>query len=391
MYSSHFFGNTVQLYTTSKCGMGCPHCSSRLQEMPDMPLGTFRTVVNSLEAYGVSRLEFFANDPILHPEILEQINVLAQSKLQYALLTVGRNPHSEDNEWRFMEVINKMTHNRLRGGVVFSVDFLEGTAKTILAGAVNDLTPYAFKADTFYSLVPVLGLKEIPVRTNTVISVKNVSEVPEIVRRVIKNGFAASVCFVQTVQPEFLELSADGFTKQSETGFRDFLYTSGLLSDFQADQIVKESYEIVARGELQNSVGPFNKFRGFNPQEADIPERDLVQLKEKLLCLKSGLEERFLPEKDYIHSFGHRGVGCLGLLQQGKFPQIKVGPLGEMRFCCDMHDKYTASYSIERFYEPENREAFLRLVRTNPYIWLCLFFNPCSFSVNYVNYATAKK
>src|SRR3989338_7088466 len=99
------FGNTVQLYITQACEMGCPHCASREQKMPNMKPETLQTIIKVLESNMVERVELFANDPILHPQIETFIGMLNQSTLKYAILTVGASPKNSDVRKRFLEVL----------------------------------------------------------------------------------------------------------------------------------------------------------------------------------------------------------------------------------------------------------------------------------------------
>src|SRR3989338_7541459 len=85
--NKNFLGKTVQIYTTPRCAMSCRHCNSRNLKMPDMTLATFEKALKGAKAFGAERVELFANDPILHPEIEEQIELLNRSGLEYAILT----------------------------------------------------------------------------------------------------------------------------------------------------------------------------------------------------------------------------------------------------------------------------------------------------------------
>lgn len=388
-----FLGRTVQLYTTSLCKMNCPHCSSRLQTVPGMTLATFEDVVKDVEVNGARRIELFANDPLLHPEIEEQVEVLNKSGLGYAILTVGASPSDSSVRERFFRVMRKI--DRERGGFVFSVDYSEETAKKILIEAgTNENTSYAFKANTFWELAPLLQMERIPVRINVVISRYNIDEVVTIMRRAAEMGFATSFCFVQHRQAEFDEISNQGFTSELEGKFRKYLHSSGILALREVDEIVRETKKIT-ENELEDKKdpsgevieqSPFNAFRGNDRSEGEIPIRRLAQLRHDILALKDELRDKILPSEDFIREIGNRGFGCIKLLKQGQFPQMKVGSEGQMLFCCDLHDPYTSRYSINEMDEGKRRDSFLEMIRINPYIWTCLYFNPCDFSVNRVVY-----
>ncbi len=393
--SKKFLGKTVQLYTTSLCKMNCPHCSSRLQMIPDMILATFKHVVKDVEVNGARRIELFANDPLLHPEIEEQVEVLNKSGLGYAILTVGASPRdSRDSSVRerFFRVMRKI--NRERGAFVFSVDLTEETAKKILTkGGTDENTSYAFKANTFWELAPLLQMEQIPVRINVVISRYNIDEVVTIMCRATEMGFAASFCFVQNTDAKFDELSRKGLTPKLEQGFRNYLHSSGLLSTSEVDQIIADTHKVVADNELEdkkNTSGnvieqsPFNAFRGNDRSEGRISIIQLAKLRRDILALKNKLKEKILPSDDFIYEIGNRGFGCIKLLKQNQFPQMKIGSEGQMIFCCDLHDPCTSRYSINEMDEDKRRDSFLEMIRTNPYIWTCLYFNPCDFSVNHV-------
>lgn len=387
-------GSTVQLYTTGRCRMNCTHCGSRKLSLSDMTLNTFKVVVRALGRLKVKRMELFANDPLLHPEIEEQVDILNGSGLDYAVLTVGASPGAPDVKERFLRVMRKI--DRERGGFVFSVDYSEETAKKILIEAGTDEnTSYAFKANTFWELAPLLRQKGVPVRTNTVISKYNVREVVDIVRRIAQMGFATSFCFVQTRQPKFDELSNQGLTLELEGKFRKYLHSSRILAPWEVDEIVKETKKIT-ENELEDKKdpsgevierSPFNTFRGNDRSEVEIPSQEIVQLRKELLRLKKSMRGRVLPVENFIRRIGEPGVGCIEFLKRREFPSLKIGPKGEIIFCCDLHDPYSG-YSIVEMDEFEKRQAFIKMCIINPYIWICTFFNPCDFSINWIRYNT---
>jgi len=189
-------GRTVQIYTTGLCKMNCPHCGSRrLRGMPNMTLDTFRIMVRALKWLGVERVELFANDPLLHPQIGEQVEILNESGIEYAILTVGASPHDPEVRERFFWVMKNI--DKKRGSFVFSVDYTKETAEKILSQTtLKESSPYAFKAKTFWWLVPLLRAERIPVRINVVISRYNIDEVTAIIERAARIGFATSFCFV---------------------------------------------------------------------------------------------------------------------------------------------------------------------------------------------------
>jgi len=376
------FGDTVQLYITPNCGMNCPHCRSQLQTMCDMTLPKFREVVRILKLLGVKRIELFANDPLLHPQIQEFISILNESGLGYALLTVGASPTDSSVGPLFLEVAEMI--DRERGGIVFSVDCTEKTARAILSE--DPTSPYAFKAMRFWELAEWLQTEGVPVRVNIVISRNNIDEVALIIQQVAEMGFAVSFCFVQFRQPEFDEVSSKGLTPELEQVFRQFMSDSGLLSPDEIDEIVAVSKEILGSAE---ALSCFNAFRGEDSKEGNISPELLAKLRNELLELKSEFGDALiLPGGDYIRAIGDRGSGCLGLLEQGCFPQMKIAADGGIPFCCDLHDFITRMFSICDLITEEGRKSLLEAILKNPFIWLCIFFNRCAFSVNYVQSAT---
>lgn len=387
----NLFGKTVQLYTTPRCGMNCRHCSSKLLAMPDMSLRTFERVIMGAKINGAERIELFANDPLLHPEIEEQVELLNKSGLEYAILTVGDRPDNfDETKERFYRLAEKI--DRQKGGFVFSVDFTEETSDRILSGMDNgEALSYAIKAKAFWKISSWLKGEQIPARINTVISKYNIEETVTIMRRAAKMGFAVSFCFVQNRMPKFDRLSIKGLTPRLERRFNGYMKASGLLNNFERKQIISEVREIIAVGELedkQRCKSPFNCLRGNDRKEGEIPKSRLVKLRQEILNLKSEMPDKIIPDENFIRGLGERGFGCIELLRQGQFPQIKIGSQGQMLFCCDLHDPYTSSYQIDKLCEPEIKESFLKMIRTNPYIWICTHFNPCDFSVNRVVYDT---
>ena len=238
-------------------------------------------------------------------------------------------------------------------------------------------------------MVPILLEKGVPVRTNTVISKNNFGEVVQIMRRVIDMGFTASFCFIQVRQPEFDQLCDEGLTLKLEGGFRRFITESGILSREDIDKIISDTKEIVKNEELEDNT-IFNTFRGNNFDESVILPSQLEKLRKELSVLKEEFPSKLLPPSDFIKEVGSRGFGCLELLKKENFPQMKIGTEGQIFFCCDLHDSHTSSYSVDGWNE-YTVKIFQEMIRINPYIWICMYFNPCDFSVNRVVYDASKR
>lgn len=356
--------------------------------MPDMSDTAFVCVIDYLKGFGVSRIELFANDPILHPEILQQVKILNDSGLEFAILTIGDNPDNptvKDTFWKVAGCIDKD-----RGGFVFSVDLTEEDAKHIMNDAsYKGDKSYAFKAQTFWEMAPELQRLGIKARINVVITRNNVTSVSEIMERAAQMGFAASCCFVQYQQPTFREIVKNGhLSDENLTAFREFIRASELLDEGEVSAVVERAKKIVSSG----NFSAFNAFRGNDPREGDIPETTLSAMRDQLIALKSRYPEHILPSEDFVNGLGNAGFGCLELLKQGKFPQMKIGPEGQIWFCCDLHDPETARFHLHGIVSNSDApNLLLRTIRTNPYIWLCAWANPCDFSVNHVQYQTKTK
>jgi len=380
----NLLGETVQIYTTKKCGMNCPHCSSRTLNLSEMTMDTFREVVGFVSKNGCKRLELFANDPVFHNDITKQIGILNESSLDYAILTVGANRNIPASpKAHFMQIMDMI--NPAKGGFVFSVDYSEQISRDILSKSFN---AYAYKALSFWQLAPILQDKKIPVRINVVVSKDNVNEVLLIIQRAAEMGFAVSFCFVQYHQPKFLELIKNGLTSDAEEGFRSYLTNTGFFENSELDGFMNTVRGIVAN-ELKN--GPFNKFRGSDAEEGNIQEGKLIEIRKGILLLKTHFNDQILPGDDFINGLGGLSTGCLNLLKQGKFPQMKIGSNGEMLFCCDLHDPKTSNFTVDTLNSPQAWESFLTAIRKNPYVLLCSYFNRCDFSVNHVMYNTFRK
>ena len=379
-------GKTVQLYVTGKCNMGCLHCNTP-RGILDMTIKTFKKTIEWALMNGAERIELFANDPLLHPDIEEMVNILNESGLGYAILTVGDSPHDKETFEKFLKLAEKV--DKKRGAFVFSVDFTEETSLEILKNKKNENYDLAFKAETFWGkLSPILLEKRIPVRTNTVISKDNFQEVETIMRRVIEMGFMASFCYIQVRQPEFEELCSEGLTLKLEGKFRKFITDLNLLSQSDISGIISEVKKIIANGELKNDA-VFNTFRGSDYSESVISISQLEKLRKELFILKEEFPSKLLPPSDFIKEIGNRGFGCIELMKDQKFPQIKIGTEGQVLFCCDLHDPHTSSYFVDDWNE-WTAGIFLEMIRINPYIWICAYFNPCDFSVNRVVYTASK-
>lgn len=380
-------GKTVQLYITGKCKMNCLHCSAP-REIMDMTLETFKETIKWSLINGAERIELFANDPLLHPDIEKMVEVLNKSGLGYAILTIGDSSHDEKTFKKFLKLAEKI--DKEKGAFVFSVDFTEETSQEILKDEGSVDYAYAFKAETFWNkLAPLLLEKRIPVRTNTVISRKNVDEVTLIMNRVIEMGFTASFCYIQVRQPEFDKLRSKGLTLTLEKYFRKFMIESNLLHVSNVENIIEETKRIVSSGELNDNT-VFNTFRGGDYSESEISISQLEKLRKELSLLKEKYPNRLLPPQDFIKVIGNRGFGCIELLKNRNFPQMKVGTKGQLLFCCDLHDKYTSEYTVYKR-DRWTSKIFQEMLRINPYIWICMYFNPCDFSVNHVVYDASKR
>lgn len=381
-------GETLQMYVTGRCGVGCHFCGSKGLEMPDMSLETFKKTVQVAKTIGVRRVEPFANDVSQHPYILEMVRILNSSGLGYALLTVGANPFNPHVERNFILLLDEI--DRVKGGVVFSVDFTEETAQRIIsAGVSSPQFARAYKASIFWNLIRA-GLLQIPVRTNSVITADNIQEVPEIMRRVADMGFAASCCFVQMVQPKFQAVADRNLFSGLERDFRNWLWGTGFLNGFEIDRVVSKIQRMMTEDVLKDRK-VFNTFRTFDTLEGVIPISRLIKLQGKIMYLKDEYGKLILPSEEYISTLGDLPIGCLGLLKQGKMSSLKVGPNGELFSCCDLHDPVASMTTINNFSAQEAHLEFLEHgLRNNPYVLFCAWANPCSFSVNWVKYDTKK-
>lgn len=369
------FLETVQIYTTPHCAMGCSHCASHQQSFPNISLATLQDVVENVGKYGAGRLELFANDPLCHPDIREQINLLNQSRLEYAVLTVGATPKNGNMAVLFWDIAKLIDPEK--SGFVFSVDYTRETAER------DPTNPYCFKALTFWNNAERLRDMGIPVRVNIVISRHNIIEVEEIARKVVEKGFALSFCFVQVRHPDF-DYLFQGLTADAEKCFHEHLLSSNLLDKKESDKIISQTKVIV---QSKSNCVSFNCFRGLDYSESSVARENLFLLRARLLQLRKKFPSQVLPNEPFIKKLGDRGSGCVELLKNGIYPQMKIGSEGQMIFCCDLHDPLTSSFQIKNL----NCENLLESIRTNPYIWICNFFNPCDFSVNYVKYTTRKK
>ncbi|MDO8555286.1 MAG: hypothetical protein Q7R75_01855 [bacterium] len=383
----NFFGETIQAFVTAKCGMGCPRCSLKGQSYPDMSVKTFEEVVRVLPELGVKRLELFANDPLKHPQIEKFVEILNGANLNSTILTVGATSHNDYTiSGQFFRVLKSIDPKKI--SFVFSVDHTKKRIAEILsAGENHPEFPAAIKAMAFWQLAPLLNLKKISFRTNTVINRSNYTEVEEILDRVVALGGLVSFCHAQHTPPEFYRVFEAGeLGTELEKKLRGKMESVEFLSRLEMESIIRNVKQVIRLRQTRY----FNNFRGDNPSEAEIPEKDLLNLHNQLLSLKKFLGGSVLPGEDFISSLGDEGFGCLNLLKAGKFPQIKIGTEGQLVFCCDTHDPITRSYKLENMLDPEIRESFLHTTKTNSYIWTCLLF-PCSWSVNHVKYASRKE
>lgn len=382
------FGETAQAYVTTVCQQFCPHCRSRLMPPEHMALRTFLTSVDLLESLGVKRLEPWANEPGCHPKIHDFVDILEDSSLGYAILTAGSSPVDSRLEEVFYKIINKMK----KGGVVFSVDLLQEDAERIIREDDLMNRSYAVKALSYYKNIDLLKSLGISVRTNTVIGAGNIGSAARIIQDVADHNFSSSFCFVQHTQPGFQALSLDSFS-HTRDNFREFLEESRLLTSAEIDRIIVHTTTIFHTGELNSLDGKprvFNAFRGGDLSEAEIEEKKLERLREELLKMKYDFPQGvILPGEEFIKDFGKPGKGCLELMKQGRFPQLKIGVRGQIVFCCDLHDPITGQYNVFNLRKSGKMEELSEAIRTNPYIWICMYYNACAFSVNYVKYATS--
>lgn len=379
------FGETVQLYFTPACGMGCARCSSKDLAMPEMSLKTLEATLDFLRAVGAKRVELFANEPLMHPELMRAIRILNQCGLQYAILTVGQSPGSPALENTFRAALEAVDPDK--GSFVFSVDHDQETAEEIVSrgrGDNNRKFDYAFKALAFWKFADTLKNRNFSVRTNTVISRDNFKEVEGIIRGVAGHGFSASFCYEQTVQPRFVDLMEKGHTPEFDGYYRLYLESCCLWSSAEVEMLVKHSKRIIAEGISGHTR--FNTFRS-GKSSGDVPAEELIRLRQRLLEMKnSSLRPHILPSVEFISNLGDTPPGCIELLRQGRYPQLKIWPDGSVQYCCDLRDPLTVCYDVKNLLMPGMMEMFAETIRVNPYIALCNFCNPCDFSVNWVKF-----
>lgn len=403
---TQILGKTIQIYITPKCAMRCGHCSSKDQVFPDMEPRLFQELLEDLKYIQEDiSVELFGNDPLLHEDIHDFIQLLNESEMDYGLLTVGKSPRDNDVQNRFWEVVKSM--DKERGSLVFSVDYTQEAAERIVyLGMNHPLFSEAYKALVFWRNSVPLKEMGIPVRVNIVISKNNIDGVIFIVERVVKLGFAVSFCFVQTRHPEFEDLLFGGLTPKMEDEFVQYLHRAGILDEKGVKKVVQNVREIVWKGEIRDSRNIFNTFRGSDEDEADLSSDWLRYTKNNILRIKEDMknkngEDLVIPGEEFIRNLGFPGNGCLDLLRQGIFSQLKVRSEGQAIWCCDLCDPITQEFLLSDLREEKNRRKFLEAMRLNPYIWACNFFNGgcfspkeklyggCHFSVNYVNYSAA--
>lgn len=388
-------GSTLQGYITKACSMQCGHCRSwkSWDGSSDMSPETLSDILETLEMLNVDRFEFFSADPLECPNIEELVQIANESSRDYGVLTVGKSPNGDlCVEQRFSSLLDYMSDNR-KGSLVFSVDFSEMTAREYCAkGRQDSRFPYAWKALAFWENVERVKKAGVPIRANIVISRDNIDEVSFIAEEIAQMGLAVSCCFVQTKHERFRQIQADRTISAFSSSFLQFLRDSCMLSDKEIAKIYSEAYEIARGGKTSDEEGIFNAFRGLDPWEAGIPEENLQQLRGELLALKDKFGDKIiLPGRQFIQELGTgSNIGCPELLRQGIFPQLKVDSNGRLFFCCDLHDPITNGFALRDLRRKGKRVEFLKEMRLNPYIWMCLFFNGgCQFSVNYVKYSAA--
>ena len=396
--------DTVQLYITEACAQECTMCSSVLTKMGgNMYLEEFKYIVDNLKEIWVKRIELFANDPILHPEIYAFIEKLNESGLEYAILTVWDNVKKGEweSEWNYVawkvrgifnQVLEKILEGEWKWWLVFSVDYLPEEANEIVeAWDRNDPRFFpAFKAKTFWDLSESLKDKDLWIRINIVISPDNIKRVPGIARKAAEMWFAISFCYMQNQSEIFRNVMKNKWlTEKAKQKLIDFNNEHGLLSEEEFKTAMEQIDHIIEWG---NNNKEFNCFRSPEPS-IQISEEKLESLRLWLLELKNdhNIWKKIIPWKSFIDWLWKEHIWCIDLLKKWRFPQLKVWPWGKIYFCCDMHDVRTSSWTTKDLIDQENRKSFIDQTRKNPYILLCAALNPCSFSVNYVTYRTSNK
>ncbi len=378
MTPNSLFGETIQAYVTKRCGIGCEYCASQSLNLPDIPPADLALYLETLSALGVARIELFANDPLLHPDIFALIRILNDSPLAYSILTIGDSPTRTDVTDRFERLLDAVDPEK--GGIVFSVDY---TRKTAAARVQREPRGGAFKAHVFWSRLPDLKRRRLAVRVNAVVSSDNAAEIPEIVRAVCGEGFAVSFCPIQVRRPRFRKILTGGlapFWGEFEAFLSDFTF----LQDAERTDVLEAARKLA----VSDLAECFDRFRMVNG-EADLDAETREGLIGKLLALKSEYTALFLPDAGYIENLGGPPPGCADLIRAGVYPQMKLWSDGSLRYCCDMHDPITSAIPLRRLTNTDRATAAAETIRRNPYVYLCCFANPCDFSVNRVALKTA--
>ncbi|MHA1755515.1 MAG: radical SAM protein [Promethearchaeota archaeon] len=116
---------SIQLNITNKCKCKCVMCKKYLWNLGHMDFNKIKRIINDLHELGTETVLLSGGDPILHPHIIDIIDIISKNNMAIGILTVGNFPVSE-RIWNFIlknvsflrfsvDTINEEKYKQVRG------------------------------------------------------------------------------------------------------------------------------------------------------------------------------------------------------------------------------------------------------------------------------------
>jgi MoaA/NifB/PqqE/SkfB family radical SAM enzyme len=172
----------ASLFVTRKCNLACAYCRSIRQPYQDIPLAQWEAIIDRLHSWGVRIFSLTGGEPILRPDIIQIIERITVKNKSVCWMISN-----------FKEMTERLIDRFNEAGMQFitcSLDSLQGGKEGKSSSATLDLLSYAKS-------------KGIIASTLTVVTRKNLSEIPDILETVTSRGIIFDMGLYQHVGGQF--------------------------------------------------------------------------------------------------------------------------------------------------------------------------------------------
>jgi MoaA/NifB/PqqE/SkfB family radical SAM enzyme len=171
----------ASLFVTRKCNCRCPYCKSVNQPFVDIPLETWKAIIDRLHAWGVRIFSLTGGEPLVRPDILEIIEYISNNKKSIAWMISNFKSMGEA-----------------------TIDKLQRAGLQFLTGSLDSLQGEGDKSnDSALDLLVYAKQKGIIASTLTVVTSDNIDQVSAIAQEVVSRGILFDMGLFQHVGGAF--------------------------------------------------------------------------------------------------------------------------------------------------------------------------------------------